>query len=93
VPLIRYIYGPDVREHGEQPVMVDEVQARVLTEMRRAVRVTVDDLSSLKKAELIEHAEAADIPVPPRATNAHLTDALSEVVAVDDQPFGDLRRR
>jgi hypothetical protein len=42
VPFIRYTYGPDIAEHGSDPIEVPEVTVKVLTERRRAVEVCGD---------------------------------------------------
>jgi hypothetical protein len=78
MPLIRFIHPPDVREHGEAPVVVEDVQARHLTEMRRAVLVAEDDLAELKKAELVDLAEQAGVDVPKRDPKGHFVKKLVE---------------
>lgn len=78
MPLIRFIYPPDIRTWGDGPVVVEDVQARVLTEMRRAVLVTEDDLAELKKAELADLADEVGAEVDPKATKAGLVEAISK---------------
>lgn len=78
MPLIRYTYGPDVKAHGDGPVLVEDVEAKVLTEMRRAVPVTEDDLAGLKKADLVELADQAGVDVPKRDAKGHFVKALTE---------------
>jgi hypothetical protein len=79
MPLIRYTYGPDVRVHGEAPVLVEDVEARVLCDdMRRAVRVSEDDLAELKKPELVELAEQVGAEVPKRGVKGQFVKAITE---------------
>jgi hypothetical protein len=78
MPLIRFIHPPDVREHGEAPVVVEDTQARHLTAMRRAVLVTEDDLADLKKDELVDLAEQAGVDVPKRDAKGHFVKAIVE---------------
>jgi hypothetical protein len=80
MPLIRFIHPPDVREHGEAPVVVEDVQARHLTEMRRAVLVTEDDLADLKKDQLVELAEELPgVEAPPkRDSKGHFVKVIAE---------------
>lgn len=79
MPLIRYTYGPDVRVHGEAPVLVEDVEARVLCDdMRRAVRVSEDDLAGLKKVELVEVAEQVGADVSKSASKAKIAKAVAE---------------
>lgn len=78
MPLIRFIHPPDIREWGDKPVVVEDVQAKVLTEMRRAVLVTEDDLADLKKVELVDLAEEAGVDVPKRDAKGHFVKALTE---------------
>lgn len=79
MPLVRFIHPPDIREHGDGPVVVEDVQAKVLTEMRRAVLVTQDDLADLKKAELVDLADEAGVSLPKRDAKGHFVRALAEV--------------
>jgi hypothetical protein len=76
--LIRYIYGPDIREFGDKPVVVEEVEAKVLTAMRRATRVTESDLTELTKPELTQVAEQVDAPVRQRDPKGHFVKAIAE---------------
>lgn len=76
MPLVRFIHPPDIREHGDGPVAVEDVQARVLTEMRRAVLLTDDDLAELKKVELLEAAEDLHVDVSPSDTKAKIVEAI-----------------
>ena len=79
MPLIRYTYPPDVRKFGDQPVLVEDVEARVLCDdMRRAVRVSEDDLADLKKAELAELAEQVGADVRKRDAKGHFVKAINE---------------
>lgn len=78
MPLIRYTYGPDVRVHGDAPILVEDVEARVLTEMRRAVLVTEDDLAELKKADLAELADEVGADVRRRDAKGHFVKAIAE---------------
>lgn len=78
MPLIRYIYGPDVREFGNQPVVVEEVQAKVLTAMRRAVRVGAADLEELPKPKLAEVAEQVSADVKARDSKGHFAKKIVE---------------
>lgn len=79
MPLIRYTYGPDVREHGDQPVMVEELQARVLCDdMRRAVRVDTGELEQLRKADLLEVAGQAGVEVKRSAPKKQIAQAVAE---------------
>lgn len=79
MPLIRFIHPPDVREWGDGPVVVEDVQAKTLIEMRRAVLVSQDDLADLKKAELVDLADEAGVAVPKRDAKGHFVKALAEV--------------
>lgn len=78
MPLIRYTYEPDIKIHGDKPILVEDVEVRVLTEMRRAVVVTEDDLAALKKTELANLAEQAGVDVPKRDAKGHFVKALTE---------------
>lgn len=83
MPLIRYTYGPDVRKYGDEPVMVEDVQARWLCDdMRRAVRVTADELEELSKAKLAEVAEQAGVSVRARDLKGHFVKAIAGTDAV-----------
>jgi hypothetical protein len=76
MPLVRFIHPPDIRTYGDGPVAVEDVQARVLTEMRRAVLLTEDDLAELKKAELLEAAEDLHVEASPSDTKAKIVEAI-----------------
>jgi hypothetical protein len=79
MPLIRYTYPPDVQVHGEAPVLVEELEARVVCDdMRRAVRVTQDELVDLKKADLVEVAEQVGADVSKSAPKAKIAKAVAE---------------
>lgn len=79
MPLIRYTYPPDVRVHGDRPVLVEELQARVVCDdMRRAVRVGEDELAELKKDELVDLAEQVDVDVPKRNTKGQFVKKIVE---------------
>jgi hypothetical protein len=78
MPLIRFIHPPDIRVWGGKPVVVEDVQAKVLIEMRRAVLVTEDDLADLKKADLVDLADEAGVSVPKRDAKGHFVKALAE---------------
>jgi uncharacterized hydantoinase/oxoprolinase family protein len=79
VPLIRYTYPPDVRLHGDQPVVVEDVEARVLCDdMRRAVRVTAGDLEELPKSDLADLAEQVGAEVKPRDSKGHFVKQIAE---------------
>jgi hypothetical protein len=79
MPLIRYTYGPDVRKHGSEPVLVEDVEARVLCDdMRRAVRVGPEELESLKKDQLVEVAEQAGVEVKKSAPKKQIAQAVAE---------------
>ena len=79
MPLIRYTYGPDIRQFGDKPLMVEDVEARVLVDdMRRAVRVSADELEELPKADLQEIAEQVDAPVRKRDSKGHFVRAITE---------------
>lgn len=77
--LIRYIYGPDIRQFGDKPLMVEDVQARHLCDgVRRAVRVTEDDLAGMTKPELAQVAEQVDADVRKRDSKGHFVKAIAE---------------
>jgi hypothetical protein len=78
MPLIRYTYEPDIKNYGDKPILVTDVEVRVLTEMRRAVLVTEDDLAELKKVELAELADQAHVDVPKRGVKGQFVKALAE---------------
>lgn len=79
MPLIRYIYGPDIRQHGNQPVRVLEMEARVLCDdMRRAVRVSEDDLADLTKPELAQLADQVGADVKARDSKGQFAKKISE---------------
>jgi hypothetical protein len=80
MPLIRFVYPPDVREHGDAPVVVEDVEARHLTALRRAVLVTEDDLAGLKKDKLVELADALPGVEAPskRDAKGHFVKAIAE---------------
>ena len=82
MPLIRYTYGPDVRHFGDKPIMVEEMEARVLVDsLRRAVRVSEAELEELKKADLQEIAEQVGADVRPRDPKGHFVKKISEADA------------
>jgi hypothetical protein len=76
MPYIRYIYGPDIARHGEKPVLVEDVEVRVLTADRRAVAVSDEELAEPSKPELIEAAEEAHVEVSPKDTKAKIVEKL-----------------
>lgn len=78
MPLIRYTYGPDIRKHGAAPVLVEDVEARTLTAMRRAVLVTEDDLAELKKPELEQVAEQVGADARKRDPKGHFVKSIVE---------------
>jgi hypothetical protein len=78
MPLIRFIHPPDVRKHGEAPVVVEDVEARHLTALRRAVLVTEHDLAGLKKPELVQLADQVGVEVPKRDSKGHFVKAIAE---------------
>jgi hypothetical protein len=78
MPLIRYIYGPDIREHGDQPVVVEDVTARHLSALRRAVLVDANELSELPKADLAEIADKVGAEVGKRDSKGHFVKAIAE---------------
>lgn len=84
MPVIRFIHPPDVREWGEGPVAVEDVQARHLTAMRRAVVLTEDELSELKKPQLVDLADEVGVEVPKRDSKGHFVKAVAEAAAPPD---------
>lgn len=76
MPLVRFIHPPDIREYGDGPVVVEDVQARVLTEMRRADLLDESDLAELKKAELLEAAADLHVEASPADTKAKIVEAI-----------------
>ena len=78
MPLIRYIYGPDIREHGDKPLVVEDVTARHLTALRRAVLVDAAELAELPKAELSDLAEQVGVDVAKRDSKGHFVKAIAE---------------
>ncbi|MCW2898490.1 MAG: hypothetical protein JWO67_755 [Streptosporangiaceae bacterium] len=78
MPVIRYIYPPDIREHGDQPIVMEGVEARTLIEMRRAVPVSEDELAQLKKPQLVEIADQIGADVSPRDLKDHVVTAITE---------------
>lgn len=79
MPLIRYTYGPDVREFGDQPFLVSDMEAHVLCDdKRRAVRVSEDELHELKKDDLADLAEQVGADVPKRGPKGQFVRAISE---------------
>lgn len=81
MPLIRYTYGPDVREYGDQPVLVEDVEARTLVDhLRRAVRVEPAELEELPKAQLVEIAEQVGAEVPKRSVKGQFVKGVSEAL-------------
>jgi hypothetical protein len=79
VPLIRYTYGPDVKKFGDKPVVVEDVEARVLCDdMRRAVRVDASELKDLLKTDLVEIAEQVGAEVKPRDSKGQFVKQIAE---------------
>jgi hypothetical protein len=78
MPLIRYIYGPDIAAHGDQPVVVEDVTARHLIALRRAVVVNAAELAELPKAKLVEVAEQVSADVKSRDSKGHFVKAIAE---------------
>ena len=79
MPLIRYTYEPDVRRFGDQPIHVEDVEARTLVDdMRRAVRVTEDELEQMRKDHLAEIAEKVGADVAKRNTKGQFVKAIVE---------------
>ena len=76
MPLIRYTYARDVAEHGDQPVHVEDVEARVLVADRRAELVDADALAELPKADLLKVADEAGVDVPKNASKAKIAKAV-----------------
>ena len=77
--LIRYTYGPDVREFGDKPILVEDLEAHVLVDdKRRAVRVGAEELSELKKDDLADLAEQVGADVPKRGPKGQFVKAISE---------------
>jgi tRNA U54 and U55 pseudouridine synthase Pus10 len=85
MPLVRHTYFRDIAKHGDGPVHVEDVEARTLIADRRAVLVTEEELAELKKAELADLAEQADVEVPKRGAKGQFVKALVE----GDQPGVD----
>ncbi|MCW2901914.1 MAG: hypothetical protein JWO67_4179 [Streptosporangiaceae bacterium] len=87
---IRYTYGPDVRQFGDEPILVEDVQvATLVDDLRRAVRVTPDELPQMTKPQLLEHADALGVEVPSSALKADVVEAVAEAVAPDETPTLD----
>jgi hypothetical protein len=78
MPLIRYTYPRDVRVHGDQPVHVEDVEARVLVADRRAALLTDDELAELHKPALVELADEAHVAVAPKDTKAKIVEKLKD---------------
>jgi hypothetical protein len=78
VPLIRYIYAPDIREYGSQPLLVEDVTARHLAALRRASLVDPAELAELPKADLAEIAEQVGAEVGKRDSKGHFVKAIAE---------------
>jgi magnesium-transporting ATPase (P-type) len=76
MPFVRFIHAPDIRIHGEAPVLVEDVEVRVLTADRRAVLVSDEELAELSKPKLVELADEADVPVSPKDTKAKIVEKL-----------------
>lgn len=77
--LIRYTYPRDVTEFGDQPVLVEDLEARTLVDqLQRAVRVSPDDLAELPKAQLVEVAEQVGAEVPKRGLKGQFVKAIAE---------------
>jgi hypothetical protein len=83
MPLIRCTYWRAVQEFGSEPISVSNVEAETLIEKRWAVPVTEDDLTALKKSELVDLADQAGVDVPKRDAKGHFVKALSESSDVD----------
>lgn len=84
MPVIRFIHPPDIREWGEGPVVVEDVQARHLTAMRRAVVLTEDELAELNKPQLVDLADEVGADVKARDSKGHFVKAVTEVAAPPD---------
>lgn len=80
MPFIRYTYGPDVAKHGDKPVLVEELEAKVLADdMRRALRVEDPaELNELTKPELAEVAEKVGADVKARDSKGHFVKKIAE---------------
>jgi hypothetical protein len=78
MPLVRYIYGPDIREHGDQPVVVEDVTAKHLTALRRAVLVDTAKLAELPKPALADLAQQVGAEVGKRDSKGQFVKAISE---------------
>ncbi|MGZ6865262.1 MAG: hypothetical protein ACXVGF_04785 [Blastococcus sp.] len=79
MPLIRYTYEPDIRRFGDQPVHVEDVEARTrVDDMRRAVRVAGDELEQMRKDHLAEIAEKVGADVPKNAAKAKIAEKIAE---------------
>lgn len=79
MPFIRYTYEPDVREFGDKPILVEDVEARVLCDdKRRAVRVDAPaQFEELTKPVLVEMAEQVGAEVPKRSPKGQFVKALA----------------
>lgn len=78
MPLIRYTYARDVAAHGDQPVQVEDVEARVLVADRRAELVDADKLAELPKAALLDLADKASVEVKKTAPKADIVKAVAD---------------
>lgn len=78
MPFIRYTYGPDIAQYGDQPIQVEDVEVRVLTEMRRAEVVSPDELAELPKSDLQQLADEAGAEVPAKASRKQIVEKLTQ---------------
>jgi hypothetical protein len=76
--LVRFIYGPDIAERGSGPVLVEDVEARVLIADRRAELVDEGDLAEMPKAALVEVAEQVGADVHARDPKGQLVKVIAE---------------
>jgi hypothetical protein len=77
--LIRYTYPRDVAEFGDQPVLVEDLEARTLVDqLQRAVRVGPEELHELKKPELVDLADQVGAEVPKRGPKGQFVKAITE---------------
>lgn len=77
MPFVRYTYGPDIARYGDQPVQVEDVEVRVLAEMRRAEEVGPEELAQLRKADLQKLAEDVGTEVPAKASRRQIAEKLT----------------
>lgn len=78
MPFIRYTYGPDIAKFGDKPIRVEDVEVRVLTEMRRAVEVSPAELEELTKPELAEIADQVGAEVKSRDPKGQFVKKIAE---------------